>query len=589
VEKDTAMPNKRNDNNPRGKNEGFLTDFESFLSAADKLFPASEYLDIVGDFLESYATGRYEDAYEQLASTSPLRQGLSSEEWVAQRRQWNVTAHPARFRIAFIEDTEDLDDIEQELTAEDENEDTLEQPAVEVGWSLQFGETPLTSQLPELPVATAILKETGRHWFWTRYTLVEEDDEWFIDRLIDEGANALNLATTEIEQRLDTIAELASQRLNALAKEEDLEDDEDLDDEDLDDKDDEDLDDEDDEDLDDEGFMDTLLEMEEAFRVMTKGTHYNDALITQSPDKDPEPYEQNVKQAMVTNDMERAAVYLQQLAEHFPEQRSKAQEQLGLAYYSIAQTYEEDDEDGELDEDEEQANKDESQRFKELAEKTLLTAIETDQSTVAYIALAKLVFAQDRLEEAKTLLRDAQSLSTDQKQLADIEVGLGLISKKQEDTEQALRHFQRVAELNPDYEALWYNIGVLQSKLGRYEEAITNLKRNIETSPEQTVAYVELASIYITQNTPAKARQILQEGLEWDSEAPDLLAQLSIVYIRGNDLRTAQKYLQQAEDIDDEHELVQEARALYNERRIQQRAAIKPHKPQQNRQNKKKK
>ena len=329
------MPNKRNNNNPRGKNEGLLTDFESFLSAADKLFPASEYLDIVGDFLESYATGRYEDAYEQLASTSPLRQGLSSEEWVAQRRQWNATAHPARFRIAFIEDTEDLDDIEQELTDEDETEDTLEQPAVEVGWSLQFGETPLTSQLPELPVATAILKETGRHWFWTRYTLVEEDHEWFIDRMIDEGANALKLETTEIEQRLDTIAELASQRLNALAKEEDLEDDEDLNDKDLDDEDDEDIDDEnedeDDEDIDDEGFMDTLLEMEEAFRVMTKGTHYNDALLAQSPGKDPEPYEQNVKQAMVTNDMERAAVYLQRLAEHFPEQRSKAQEQLGLA------------------------------------------------------------------------------------------------------------------------------------------------------------------------------------------------------------------------------------------------------------------
>jgi len=165
--------------------------------------------------------------------------------------------------------------------------------------------------------------------------------------------------------------------------------------------------------------------MEEAFRVMTKGTHYNDALIAHSSGKDPEPYEQNIKQAMVTNDMERAAVYLQQLAEHFPEQRSKAQEQLGLAYYSIAQTYQEEEE------DEEQGNKDESQRFRELAEKTLRNAIETNKSIVAYLALAKLVFAQDRLEEASTLLREAQSIATDQKEHADIEVGLGLIAKKQ--------------------------------------------------------------------------------------------------------------------------------------------------------------
>jgi len=574
VEKDTAMPNKRQDNQPHGKSEGFLTDFEAFLSAADKLFPASEYLDIVGDFLENFTKGQYEEAYEQLASTSPLRQGLSSEAWVAQRRQWNAVAHPARFRIAFIEDTEDIEDIEQDLTAQD----ALDTPAVEVGWSLQFAETPLTIQLPEMPVATAMLKETGRHWFWTRYTLVEEDDKWLIDRIIDEGANVLNLQKTDIEQHLDTIAELAEKRLRALEEEENLEDEEDLD---------EDLDAEDeDEDLDDEGFMDTLLEMEEAFRVMTKGTHYNDALIAQSPNTDPEPYEQNVKQAMVTNDMERAAVYLQQLAEHFPEQRSQAQEQLGLAYYSIAQAYEEEKE----EEEEGQGTKDESQRFKDLAEKTLRSAIAMDKSISAYLALAKLVFAQDRFDEAKTILQEAQSLSSDQKQHADIEVGLRLIANKHEHIEQDLQHFQSVVELNPDYEALWSNIGVLQAKLGRYEEAIASLKRNIEASPEQTAAYVELATIYLsTQNTPIMARQILQEGLQWSSEAPDLLAQLSIVYMQDNDLRTAYKYLQQAEEVDDQHEIVQKARARYNELRVQQRAISKPNKPQQHKQQKKKK
>ncbi|HEY4036338.1 MAG TPA: hypothetical protein VGL94_20460, partial [Ktedonobacteraceae bacterium] len=122
------MPNKHHDNTPNGKSESFLANFESFLSEADKLLPASEYLDIVGNFLESYAKGDYEDAYEQLASTSPLRQGLSSQEWVAQRRQWNTTAHPANFRIAFINDLDDLDDIEESLT----NEDADVQPAVEV-------------------------------------------------------------------------------------------------------------------------------------------------------------------------------------------------------------------------------------------------------------------------------------------------------------------------------------------------------------------------------------------------------------------------------------------------------------------------
>lgn len=561
------MPNKRDNNLPNEKSDSFLANFEAFLSEADKLLPASEYLDTVGDFLESYAKGDYATAYEQLASTSPLRQGLSSEEWIARRRQWERQAHPAKLRTSFISDLEDLGDLERGLT----DKNIHKQPEVEVGWSLQFDETPLTNQLPEFPVATAILKETGRHWFWTRYTLIEEDDEWFIDRMIDESANALKLETSQIEQRLDTIAELASQRLSALEAEED-EDEEDLEEGD-----------EDEEDFDDEGFMDTLLEMEEAFRVMTKGTHYNDALIAQSPGKDPEPYEQNVKQAMVTNDMERAAVYLQQLAQHFPDRRSQAQEQLGLAYYSISQAYQEEEEEEEGDN---KRKEEESQRFRELAEKTLRSAIDTDKSIVASIALAKLIFAQDRLDEAMALLQEAQSSATDQKQLADIEVGLGLIAKKQEKTEQALNHFQRVTELNPDYEALWYNIGVLQSRLGRYEAAITNLKHNIEISPEQTAAYVELASIYLKQNAPVKARQILKDGLQWDSEAPDLLAQLAIVYLHSNDLRTAQKYLRKAVDIDDEDEVVKKARILYTEYKAKQRAASNP---SQSKQPKKKK
>ena len=116
------------------------------------------------------------------------------------------------------------------------------------------------------------------------------------------------------------------------------------------------------------------------------------------------------------------------------------------------------------------------------------------------------------------------------------------------------------------------------------------MKRNIEASPDKRRLMWSLRQSISRKMLLPKHARYFQEGFEsGDSEAPDLLAQLSIVYTRVNDLRMAQKYLQQAEDIDDEHELVQEARALYNQRRIQQRAGNKPHKPQQNRQNKKKK
>src|SRR5215472_7540486 len=116
------MPNKRDTTPPNGKNDSFLANFEAFLSEAEKLLPASEYLDVVGNFLESYAKGDYEEVYQQLASTSPLRQELSREEWVARRHQWKTQAHPANFRIAFINDLEDVGDLEKELIGKQTDE-----------------------------------------------------------------------------------------------------------------------------------------------------------------------------------------------------------------------------------------------------------------------------------------------------------------------------------------------------------------------------------------------------------------------------------------------------------------------------------
>src|SRR5690348_4077718 len=45
---------------------------------------------------------------------------------------------------------------------------------IETGWSIKMDETPLSDTLPELPKATAIYTESGRHWFWASYTLVQE-------------------------------------------------------------------------------------------------------------------------------------------------------------------------------------------------------------------------------------------------------------------------------------------------------------------------------------------------------------------------------------------------------------------------------
>ncbi len=78
-----------------------------------------------------------------------------------------------------------------------------------------------------MPFATAVFAETGRHWFWTHYSVVQEDDQWAIQDMIDVGANAFQLSEDELHQR---ISDLKEQVVLAAENEEGLDDDDDDDD-----------------------------------------------------------------------------------------------------------------------------------------------------------------------------------------------------------------------------------------------------------------------------------------------------------------------------------------------------------------------
>ncbi len=549
----------------------FLSDLQSFFTNAAGLTPGPEYADTVAGFLEEWGDGDYENAYEYLASTSPLRSGLASDEWAARHRQWEAQAQPKGLRIAFI-------------TPLDNEDDEQGQPGMEVGWSLQYNETPQGDALQELPMATVAFKETGRHWFWARYTVVEEDDEWLIQDIIDEGARIFQLPTDEIQQRISEIREIAEQYLEEDELGEELEDEEELKDEELEDEEDEedeDLDDEDEEDEDEE-MAETLERVEQAIRITTQAMHYNDALLARATGADPEVYQVAFDQAIAMNDPERAAVYAQQIAEHFPEHRGQALRNLSIMYMEIGRTYLEDEE-SEEEPDEEQA-----QRFATLAENTLRDAITIDNAPQGYIMLANLLVAQDKdLDEAEELLNKARPLTTEQKDIISIEMGLAEVAQSRDEKEKALGHYQRVAELAPDDADVHFRIGFLQRELHRYKDALENLHRSIKLEPAMTEAYVELAVIYMEQDNLQKARQVLKDGLEITPDATDLLASLAIAYLRSGDLNSAERYLNQAEEIDDEDELVQAARQIFNTQRAQMRTSSRS--KQQPRNNKKRK
>jgi len=563
----------------------------------DTFFPGMANEEVVGDFIDAWSSEDYEMAYDLLSSNSPLRDGLSREEWVERRQQWQQEAQPANINVAFIaehdedledeleekldtdkkpdivnendEDAEAVEDLAEELDTNEEDDLADEPTTVETAWSLEFAETPLSATIKEIPHATAFYKESGCHWFWVNYTLVEEDGNLRIHDLIDEGANALQLPVEELQQRMEKVARLAGKRLQELEnKQEDDEDEDDFEEWVDEDEDDEDLDEDDedeDEDEDDEEFLSTLTRLEEAMHIVTRYMHYTDALIAQAPEIDSAMYRQAYDFSRIAQDFERAAFYLQQLADHFPDQRAKALRDLTLVQLNIAYNYSQEEE------------TEKEQHFLTVAEATIREAITLDNAPEGLITLAQILIGQAKqLEEAESLLRQAERRSPDEHNAALIEANQAKIEELRDKKELALQHYQRAAEISPTFPKIWINIGFLQYDLKQHEEAIQSLKHSVEVSPDDLEGYIGLGEIYRNGLQDYKnAEEILLQGLEISEESSDLLGSLAMVYIDQGNTREAERYLDIAEEIDPDSEFIKEAREAFELTQAEQRRAMR--------------
>ncbi|MBV9229497.1 MAG: tetratricopeptide repeat protein, partial [Chloroflexi bacterium] len=508
------------------------------------LLSGSDEEDVVSAFLDSWSQGDFEAAYDMLASDSPIRDGQSQAEWAERRRHWSAQARPENLKLTFMQERD---------------EESEEGPvSIEIGWSLAYTETALDNTLKELPTATVAYAETRRHWFWASYTFIEEDDDLLIHSITDEGVTTQNLPSEELEKRMQEVAELAAARLQEVEAQvgrlEEEEDEEEFEEEDEDEEEEFEEDEDEEEDLDDLEFTGMVHQVEEAIRITTLAMHYNDVYIAQSPPGDPAAYQSAYDEAQAIEDHERAAAYAQLLAERFPEQRGDALRKLSLALFSISEAYAEQD-------DEEQTT-----HFLTLAEQALRDSIAIDQAPFGYIMLAQTLIAQNKqIDEAESLLHQVQASHLEPKEETLVEEGLAKIARLQGENTEALRHYQRAAEISPDFPGVWFSIGSLQRELNQIDEAEQSFLRSLEMNPEQIEAYSELALIYAeVQRDLTKAQDILEQGLEIAPDSAELLAILAMVLMQQGDLRTAGELLDEAEEIDPELEVVQKVRETYN-------------------------
>ncbi len=501
--------------------------------------PALDADELVLTFLGAWSMGDYGLAYDLLSAASPLREGLTREEWIERRRAWANEAQPARLTVSFVHEREQPQSGLWLPTSSAASRAPRKE--VEVGWSLELSETPLSGTLREMALGTAVNKITRRHWFWTAYTLIRQDEVWRIQSMSDEGARVQALPIPELQQRLkehdDRIKEISLQQREMLLQSISL------------------LDRPDPQEL-----------LEEVTRRMTQAMHYDDALMVRLS-LDQQVVENAYNHAGAIRNAERAMVYLERLAQRFPGRRADALRELAMSEDALASIFAE------------QGLPERSRQLDELAEQHMRESLESRPSALGYALLAQMRLQRNAevdggpstalLDEVEGLLEQARTLQPTRAEETIIEAGLGDIATARGRLEEALRHYERAASLSPDYPGVWLALGHTQRLLGRLEEAAASLQRAIRQNPGDLQAYGEFTSVASQRQRLPEARAALEEGLRVLPRSAHLRALLASVLLEQGDRRQAQRYLEEAEQLDRNLPSVQTVRRIFNTQRKQ--------------------
>jgi tetratricopeptide (TPR) repeat protein len=459
---------------------------------------------VVVNFVEFWVNGDYDLAYELLSADSTLREGLSKDEWIERREAWLEEADPGELKPDYIHEREPQES-KLWLPGLVSARRSATHKEFEVGWSIELEETPLTYTLPEVPQPTAIYEETQRHWFWISYILVQEENEWRIQSMIDEAAIALTLPIEELQKRIEKHDKFLDEY---FAKHKPKATDSDK----------------------TQQFLNAVV-----WRIM-QTVYYTEALIKKLP-LDFSLYGDVLSRLHSVLHYEHSLIYLEPLAQQFPDgprlrELAAFQRQLSNKFFDDA-----DDERGE--------------HFQELSEEALRKSLSLENSFEAHISLAEiLIDEKEHLDEAEDHLLQAKAMVTDAADDAHIEMHLGEIAIEQKQYEDALKHFRHVADYQPDSAESFANLAMVYRMLERYVEAEDNYKRAIELEPDNEDYYYILSEMFSANKQPERAIELLEEGLINNPNSAILHMFLALRYLDTGDYRQAEIFIEKAESLD---------------------------------------
>jgi tetratricopeptide (TPR) repeat protein len=442
-----------------------------------------------------------------------MRRTQTRNEFIALRRQWAGEAKPGALRLTLIR--------EQQKRAS-----ALWVPGgggglvggsgrdFEAFWSLVLDESPLGGQLDELPMGTLVSMETGRHWFWTGYSMTQDRSAnlWLISRLRDEGAASQALTIEELQARIKEARETAEKAAQAAPA--------------------------------DPRSQEAVETVRTVTGALTTALHYYDALIVRLP-LDENVYHEAVDLARTLSNHERAAALLEKTLARFPNKESLHFE-VGVEQYLVAEQYAA------------QGQPEAATSWLDRAIATMRQVVEKERTAEHLQGLGELLARRGRLGEAEEVVREGMRLEPERASLhADLASILmarlsgeniqepETLTDEQRNalTREALAELREAARLDRTLPRVFTRMGAIYEVLNQPDDARLAFEEALRNDPGDADAHYALGSLLLRRQDAAGALPHLERAVELEPLSVPYRLALAAGYVTQERRREATREL----------------------------------------------
>ncbi len=459
----------------------------------------------VANWLGAWSFGDYGLAYDLLTDDHPARQRQSRAEYIAQLRQWADEAHPAALRLALIREQEQRASVLWTPSAAPGRLDAGVKRDLEAFWSLTLTESPLGGQLDELAMGTLISKSSGRHWFWTGYSLQRDiaTNLWLIAKQRDEGAQAQGLPVEELTKRVDEArqhAEQLAQSAQNAAQNPDP------------------------------------AQTNEILRAvtgdLTAALHYSDALVARLP-LDESLSRNALNDARALSAHERAAAILERMVGRYGDDM-EVRFELGVEQYLFAE------QSAQLGQQEMAAT------WLGRATATLTAVCEEAPTPQRLQGLGELLARQGHYNQAAQRLREGiamdGSIATLYVDLAETLMGQATDDNldapapldeqaREPIMREALQTLRDAARLDPGVPRLFTRMGAIYEALHLHDDAIIAFEEAVRREPGDDLAHYTLGTLFMSRREYDKARPLLEMASQLEPGSLQYRLALAACYV----------------------------------------------------------